>query len=367
LRVLHLLSNFEHRGAGQQVAWQAQELCRRGHTVHACALARVGPVADNLSAAGAEVHALGWGRAIDPAPWLQLRRLLKQKLPDIVHVWGNACVMAMWGIPRSTFGKLVASPTVPAKGSSVRKRLDGWLLAKADLVFAASHYAKRYFDQIGVGQNRIHLVFPCVGLDGEGSQTFISQPTRSAKLPEGRGYVVSVGPFADYLALRDTVWAFDILRYRYADVDLLLVGEGPAMARIRQFVHDVQCSERVHFAGETSVLGPFLKRSTSIWVSRRNWGGTQAVLQGMVAGRPVVASAIPELRELITDRSTGLLVPPGDVVGFAKQTRLLLNEPALAQAIGESGQRWAMENASAPKRMDQVLQLYEQTPLLRAS
>jgi glycosyltransferase involved in cell wall biosynthesis len=358
LRILHLLPDFEHTGVSHQVALYAQELLRRGHTVMACALAEVGPLAETLTAAGAEVHALGGRRTIDIAPYLQLRCLIRQKSPDIIHAWTNACIVATWWIPRSSYGKLVASPTVPAKASAFWKGFNRWLLARADMVFAANSYAKRYLDQIGIDQNRLHLVFPCVGCDGEGSQAFI---------PEPRRYIVSVGPFGDYLALRDVVWAFDILRYRYSDVDLLLVGEGPALTRVRQFVHDVQCSDRVHFAGTQPLLGPFLKRSASVWVLRRIQGGTQAVLEGMAAARPVVASATPELRELISDGSTGLLVPPSDVVGFAKRTRFLFNDPAMARAIGESGQRWVVENASVRKRMDQVLQLYEQDPLLRAS
>jgi len=366
LRILHLLPNLEHTGASHQVALYAQELRRRGHTVMACALAEVGPLAETLTAASAEVHALDWRRAIDITPWLRLRRLIKQKLPDIIHGWGNAWIMAALWIPKSCYGKLVASPTVPANRNAVRNRLDRWLLAKADMVFAANQYAKRYFDQIGVDQNRLYLVFPCISPDGEGWQASVREPAVSAKLPEERRYVVSIGPFPDYIALRDAVWAFDILRYRYADVDLLLVGRGPALDRIRQFVRDIKCSGRVHFAGEQPVLGPFLKRSVSVWVLRQNQGGTQAVLEGMAAGRPVIASAIPELRELISDGSTGLLVPPGDVVGFAKQTRFLLNEPSVARAIGESGRRWAMENASARSRMNQVLQLYGQDRLLLA-
>jgi glycosyltransferase involved in cell wall biosynthesis len=60
----------------------------------------------------------------------------------------------------------------------------------------------------------------------------------------------------------------------------------------------------------------------------------------MAAARPVVASALPGLAELVQDGRTGFLVPPGQKVDFSRKTKLLLDHPQLAQELGLAGQRF---------------------------
>ena len=53
----------------------------------------------------------------------------------------------------------------------------------------------------------------------------------------------------------------------------------------------------------------------------------------MAAARPVVASRLPGLAEIVREGETGFLVPPSDKVALARQTRLLLDDPALRRRL----------------------------------
>ena len=64
-------------------------------------------------------------------------------------------------------------------------------------------------------------------------------------------------------------------------------------------------------------------------------------LEGMAAGRPVVAFASGGLPELVRDGETGILVPTGDAAGLARAIRQLLTEPALRDRLGAAGRRVA--------------------------
>jgi len=60
----------------------------------------------------------------------------------------------------------------------------------------------------------------------------------------------------------------------------------------------------------------------------------QVVIEGMAAGRPVIASAAGGPLEIITDEVDGLLFPSGDVVELAERLRRLADDPTLAERLG---------------------------------
>ncbi|MBI3566523.1 MAG: glycosyltransferase, partial [Elusimicrobia bacterium] len=73
-------------------------------------------------------------------------------------------------------------------------------------------------------------------------------------------------------------------------------------------------------------------------------------LDAMSAGRPVVASRVGGLPEVVVDGETGVLVPPGDAAELARVLADLLDSPAKLRRFSEAGRRRARE-AFAAERM----------------
>jgi glycosyltransferase involved in cell wall biosynthesis len=80
----------------------------------------------------------------------------------------------------------------------------------------------------------------------------------------------------------------------------------------------------------------------------------------MAAGRPVVASDLPELREVVLDGETGLLFKPGDKAALARQTRALLDGPGLRRRLGAAGREHARKHFSAAQAVRQAARLYSE-------
>jgi len=118
----------------------------------------------------------------------------------------------------------------------------------------------------------------------------------------------------------------------------LLVGEGVCLADLWRLAVSLGISERVHFAGYQAHPQPYYGLMDIFALTSRTEGMPLAVLEAWAAGRPVVASRVGGLPELIADGQTGLLFDPPDVAALAGHLRALLTDPHRAQRLGLAGQ-----------------------------
>ncbi|MCL6554171.1 MAG: glycosyltransferase family 4 protein [Firmicutes bacterium] len=141
---------------------------------------------------------------------------------------------------------------------------------------------------------------------------------------------------------------------------LLLVGDGP----LRRVV-EVRIS-RGGQAGRVQLLGtrddiPALLRSADIFVLSSRWEGLPlAVVEAMMAGLPVVATAVGGIPETVLHGETGLLVPPGDAHALASALHRLLQDADLRRRMGEAGRRRAMACFTQQRMVDATVALYRQ-------
>jgi glycosyltransferase involved in cell wall biosynthesis len=101
-----------------------------------------------------------------------------------------------------------------------------------------------------------------------------------------------------------------------------------------------------------------LDRAEVVWVPGRSETGVQVALEGMAAGRPVVAARWPRLAEVVRDEETGLLATPGDLVSWARQTQRLLADPGLASRLAEAGRRFALEQCRPDELARRCAEVY---------
>ncbi len=137
--------------------------------------------------------------------------------------------------------------------------------------------------------------------------------------------------------------AFDLLKDRYPRIQLALAGEGGERAGLEADVARRGLAARVGFAGSLSheAIYPFLARATLVAVPSRIEPFGLVALEAAQMARPVVASAVDGLPEIVVHGETGLLVPPGDAAALAGAIAGLLDDPDRAAAMGEAGRRRA--------------------------
>lgn len=146
--------------------------------------------------------------------------------------------------------------------------------------------------------------------------------------------------------LGDLIMAFRVVRQSEPRAELRLIGGGNRFerARLGQVAVDLGVAEHVSFAGLVQDVRDELARARIIALPSSSEGVPTAILEGMAAGRPVVATRVGHVESIVDDGVEGFLVDVGDVAGMADRLTRLLTNPAVAHAMGLAARSRAMHH-----------------------
>jgi glycosyltransferase involved in cell wall biosynthesis len=356
-KLLFILPSLHPNGAATQVRQLASALPRDRFEVCVCALWRGGAEAVPLRRQGVKVDEFGGTWRGDPLAWRQLWRLIRAFQPDVIHAWRLPCPEVAALTIRSGDSRVLLSGVCLPPPRSLACRLSRWLLNGVDCFVGTSSVEAERYQRLGLPANRIVQVPPGTELISDHHNAAACR--FALDLPAHARLIVCVGPLERHKGFREAIWAFQILQFLYDGLHLVLIGEGPEQDRLRQFVRDTQATECIHFAGWRVDVPLLLSEAEVVWVPSLTSGGIHVALEAMAAARPVVASRLPELAQVVVDGETGYLIPAGDKIALARQTRRLLDDRQRSRMIGEAGRQRAARQFTAARMVDRLTRLYE--------
>ena len=218
---------------------------------------------------------------------------------------------------------------------SVAKRLATRLpWAAADAVVAVSEYvAHRQRTAGGVPPARIHLVPNPVSIPEALSPR--AEVRAGLGLVPGRRLVAAAGRLTAEKGFADLLEAADRLP---EDVDLLVLGDGPERSRLEALRAQLRTGARVRLVGPRPDAAECVAAADVCVVpSRWEEAFCLAAAEPLARGRPLVATRVGAIPELVHDEVTGLLVPPESPPALAGAIRRLLDTPDLCAALGQAG------------------------------
>ncbi|HVL87008.1 MAG TPA: glycosyltransferase family 4 protein [Candidatus Thermoplasmatota archaeon] len=175
---------------------------------------------------------------------------------------------------------------------------------------------------------------------------------------ERRRIVLFVGRLTHHKGIEAFVGA---ARHTPEDVVHLVLGRGPEEARAKQLARPL--GAKVRFLGgiaheELPSFYAAADVAVLASVSRLEAFGI-AALEAMATGKPVIASDIPGVREVVREGETGLLARPLDAVDLAQKINAVLSDPERARAMGKRGRALVEEEFAIDKVAARVERVYE--------
>ena len=156
---------------------------------------------------------------------------------------------------------------------------------------------------------------------------------------DGEILLVFVGRLAPVKGLRVLIGAMAKLAETLPNLRLILVGDGPDRAALERAAAPL--GDRVRFTGylSQSSVAEMLRNADICVLPSFAEGVPVVLMEALASSRPVVATQVAGVGELVEDGKSGFLVPPGDEISLADRIRTLALDPALRERMGAEGRR----------------------------
>ena len=161
--------------------------------------------------------------------------------------------------------------------------------------------------------------------------------------------------------------ALQLLRARFPEWRLIVIGDGPQRARLTARVRDEHLDDIVRFVGNVDNVPEWL--STLDLFSLPSYGDEgvpQGIMQAMACGLPVVSTPVGAIAEAVQDGISGMLVAPKDAAALADALGRLMGDANRRQEMGQAGLAIAQQSFGIDVMLDRMTQVFEDV-LQRAS
>ena len=156
----------------------------------------------------------------------------------------------------------------------------------------------------------------------------------------------------------DVLLAFKQLRDRGVDATLCLVGDGPERDHVERRAHELGIMRSTLFLGYQEDVAPFYAAFDAMILPSGNEGTPVSAIESLAAGRPVVATRVGGVPDVVRDGEDGFLVDRGAVDQLADALARLAEDPSLRERMGEAGRERVLARYAVDRLVDDVDRLY---------
>ncbi len=361
-KVLQLVETLDLGGMERVIATLAYSLDKAKYDVEVWCVARGGRIANELEHKGLKVKILNILNYHNPFDALKIIFLLRGAKPDIVHIHGYFA---------STIGRIAAKlagvPVIIVHVHSTywwyKKRhivVEKLLSIVTHKIICCSKAVEEFVQEYeGIKSSRTVVIYN--GIDenrfNQFKDTFvIKQVLKINPSDMVVGIVASLTPQKGHIYFLEA--ASKVLE-TFAQITFLIVGDGILRKELEQKVNDLNIVSHVIFTGKRDDVPDLLSIMDMVVLSSKIREGMPiSIIEAMACSKPVVATNIGGVPEVVKDGETGLLVPAKSSFALASAITRLLKDKEYAVALGEAGKK-RVEQFSSKIMAEKIEEIYD--------
>lgn len=228
-----------------------------------------------------------------------------------------------------------------------------WILGKADYLCSTSHVmAQEMYHHIELGKKINVIPF---GVD-------VTQFTPPEGSPSQAKIVFGV---AKYL---QPVYGLDILLKAFAQLNSLvpgrallkIAGDGPELSRLQALAARLNITDQVEWLGAmpNSEIARFYQNLDVVVVPSRQESFGVTAVEGSACARPIIASRVGGLPEVVLDGETGIMVEPESVEKLMEAMKVMIDHPEERARMGQAGRDFVLRHYAWEENVTQMEEVY---------
>jgi glycosyltransferase involved in cell wall biosynthesis len=316
------------------------------------------------------------GREISPLrdlmATIRLARLIRRERPQILHthtakagtVGRVAALLAGSRRPpivvHTFHGHVLRGYFGPVR-SLLFRLLERWLAAHTTALIAVSPQVRDDLVALGVApRDRFVVIRLGIELDERVApeQDGRDESRRYLGIPGDRFAVGWIGRMTAVKRTDDVLIAFKRLRDGGVDAVLCMVGDGPDRPQLEQRAHELGIARDTLFLGYQEDVAQFYAAFDALVLPSSNEGTPVSVIEALAAERPVVATLVGGVPDVVRDGEDGFLVEAGATDELADRLRRLARDPALRARMGKQGRDRVLPRYAVERLVGDVDELY---------
>lgn len=326
-----------------------------------------GAVTQRARSLGHKVHIVG-RKKFDPGIVRRLVRVIRDegyKVLDTQNIqsklWGSISA----GISGAALVSTIHSWYSAEHGGSWKGRIYQLIETGSnrnlDLCITVSSKDSARLMESGFPEPRIFQILNSIDIDPEAIKTDATWLRRNFDLPENAVVCCAVGRMVWAKGYRHLIDAFSLLRGKYPNLYCLLVGDGQLRPELQKQIMDCGLQEKIRLLGfrDPDEVLSIVKASDIFLMPSLSEGTPVALLEAAALARPLLASCVGGIPELVSDGEEALLAPPGDHAAVAAGIARLCDDPEFARSLGKQAQRRIRREFSVSKQIEATANAYQ--------
>lgn len=292
-----------------------------------------------------------------PFAILRLIRVIRRWHIDVLHVndywWAPLGILA---------GRLTGCPCLIHVRQEIEPRkVSQYWLNKGSVIVPVSQSIGNVIRSAGIPQENIKVVLSGIALKGGKSSFPSSETLRILKKVKGQPVMGTVANLFPRKGLEYLIAAIGHLKKTFPHIFLVIVGTGDDEyeRQLRTQVKHLDLTGHVLFAGFQDQPEFFIAQFDVFVLPSVLEGLGIVLLEAMVLGKPIVASKVGGIPEVVQHGETGLLVKPADVEELCHGLLTLCQNPETRRQMGEKAKKRVVEQFSVERMMEQLYGLYD--------
>lgn len=323
--------------------------------------ARTGPLASRFPES-VTVVAMGEQHRPDRLNAFRMARVFRSLAPDIVHTRNWTCIDAILGarlagVRRIVHGEHGREAADPTGADPLRRRVRRALAPLVSRFVTVSQDLNRWLvEEVRVPARKVRTIY-----NGVDTSRFAPGDRGAARralgIPPEAGVVGTVGrldPVKDQAGLMRAVAGIQ----RARPTVLVIVGEGPLRRALDGLRDELGLGDRLRLLGERQDIPQILQALDCFALPSVGEGVSNAILEAMATGLPVVATRVGGNVELVRDGETGRLVEVGQPEALARALAGYLSDPVVARRHGAAARARAERDFGLARMLNGYGELY---------
>jgi glycosyltransferase involved in cell wall biosynthesis len=369
MHIIHVITGLTVGGAQQLLLGLCVETMALGHHVRVIGL-RPGEMADEFRRQGIPVDELSMKRSVCPTTLVQLTLRLNRLRPDIVHTHlGRA----------DNYGRVAALmarvPVIVSTVHNVERWKEGIALRLIDsgtsriadrLIACSGRVAEHLRELKTVPMDKVIIVRNGIRLRDwfEPPAAASVAAVRRELQTDSQAFPIGVVGRLELQKGHPCLFhALASIQEEVPHLRLWIVGEGTQLPVLQKLAADLQIASKITFCGVRRDMRE-VYAAADLVVMPSLWEGLPiALLEAMAAQRPVIATSVGGIPEVIQHEVNGLLVPPQDSQALAAAIHRCYCNRDFARRLGQSAAHAVRHDFSIERHAQKIMAVYRQRNL----